>query len=1033
MATDPLKNEEGHAERRQITVMFCDIVGSSALATRLDPEDFSDLIVKYRRTVTATVEAHGGFVARYVGDGILAYWGYPRAHEDDPNRAIAASIDVVAGIPALSTVDLPVSVRIGIETGIVVIGEFATRATQGADIVGDAPNMAAHLQSEGGPADILVTATVKGLTDGHFEFVSIGLRKLKARGEPVEIFKVAGRSSVWRRPGASDGRLFGRENEEAALEEGWRAAAAGDGGTIVIAGEAGIGKTMLVAHLRRTVVAGGATWLEAGCSEEGQASTLLPIRELVMRGVSIDPLDAADVRDRKLADGLAALGIEKARAASLSALLGIGGPPMAREHGTSEKRQAGLIVFRDWLEAIAAHGPLAVAIDNVHWADDITRRLVRNSMEQIVGRAICMVLVTRGQGDDAWLDGPKIGTLRIGRLRDAALERIINVQDPTHRLSPGMRRLIVAKAEGIPLFAEELAKLAVGAGATSDVPALLARPSSLNDSLIARLDALGSLRPIAQAAAVIGDYFDERVLADVLSVALAELRPKLEAMSAAGFVESHQDRLRDSHSFRHGLLREVALNSLLKARRRELHARTGRVLAADYPQKSEARPDLVAQHFTEAGLGFEAAQWWRRAGDRAARQFAPQEAIASYKRALTTIGLHGDKGQKVLEADIRMRLGMQLAYVHGNAAQEVGEQLSAAARLAENIDENQLSLLFRALWFLHSYRIVRGEIEEVLPLGDRLVAIANATDDPEQKMQAYRLHGLGALMSGNIPKASQSYNQALTYYEREKFTSHRFIYAADPGSVSNVQFAWAQYLSGHVRKSDAAIASAIRQARELAHPHSLVQVLSTAASVMHAKDEPELALKLAGEAHQIAVVNGFPHWVAWASFVIAWAEAQLGDPAAGLLRLKGALDDYSATGALEGKPYALAIAGVCSMLCAEPLRAAEHFDEADALAEKLGLHVYRPEILRLSAKAEFALERRDVGLSRLVTAFALADSQGSPTLMLRIAADAQTVAPTQENASRLGALLALFKNEPDTKDSVTARLLLSGHADGARG
>ena len=1029
MASNTEIIEESNAERRQITVMFCDIVGSSALAARLDPEDFSDLIIRYRRTVTAAVEGHGGFVARYVGDGVLAYWGYPRAHEDDPNRCIASAIDIVAAYPAQTESDSAFSVRIGVETGIVVVGDFATRATQGADIVGDAPNMAAQLQSEGGPGDILVTATVRGLTENHFEFEALGARKFKARGSPVEIYRVCGRSAVWRRPGLGDGRMFGRENEEAALEEAWRAAAAGDGGTIIIAGDAGIGKSMLVSHLRRTVVAGGATWLEASCSEEGLASALVPIRELVMRGVSIDPLDAADVRDRKLAEGLAALGIDRSRANSLSALLGIGGPPVARDRSTFEARQTGFSVFRDWLEAIAAHGPLAVAIDNVHWADAVTQKVLRSSMDQIIGRSICMVLVTRGQGNDAWLDGPKIGTLRIGRLRDTPMEQIINLQDPSHVLSPGMRRLILAKSEGIPLFAEELVKLALGAGASSaDVPALLARPSSLNDSLIARLDALGPLKPIAQAASVIGDYFDERLLADVLSLALSELRPKLEAMSAAGFVETHHDRLRDSHSFRHGLLREVALHSLLKARRRELHARTGRVLAAAFPQKSEARPDLVAQHFTEAGLGVEAATWWRLAGDRATRQFAPHEAITSYQRALSVLGASSDSDKKMVEADIRMRLAMQLVYLHGHAAPEVGEQLLSAARLAEGIEDPRKQHLFRALWFLHAYRTVRGEIEEVLLLGERLLIIANATGDVQQKIQAYRLFGFGALMSGDIPAAATNYRQALDLYEREHFDSHKFLYASDPGVVSNVQFAWTEWLAGRIGNSHRAAGTALRLGREIGHPHSLAQALCMLGSVLHAESRPEEALKSAVEAHQIATANNFPYWAARSEFVIGWAEAVMGSPATAITRVTKALENYASTGAREGQPYGLAIVGSCHMIAGEPERAIHYFKNADALAERLGLAVYRPEIIRLSAESHLALGKREEASSCLNIAYELAERQGSRSLMLRIARDQFESRTFEGAADRLRGILASFSDEPDTFDSLKAKKILPNAA-----
>ncbi|MBV1704093.1 MAG: AAA family ATPase, partial [Hyphomicrobiales bacterium] len=741
-------------ERRQITVAFCDIVGSSALAGALDPEDFSGVIVRYRRAVAAEIEAHGGFVSRYVGDGVLAYWGFPRAHEHDPLRAIAAALAVVRRYPELGGPD-GVRVRFGIETGVVVVGGFGAEATQGADIVGEAPNVAAHLQVQGGPGEILVTDTVRRLAQRDYTFEPLGPRRIKASGTPVEIFKVIGRAPFLKRLEVDGSRLFGRESEVAALEEAWRQAAAGDGGAVVIAGEPGIGKSALVAHLRRAALAEGAWWLDAECQEEGAETPLLPIRELVMRAVGLDPLDPSEARLERLGDNFQALGMDRTGAPALSALLGIASPPLRGGDETFEQRRLGYRRLEEWLEAIARHGHLVAVVENVHWADEVTKRVLAASMAKISRRGILLVVTTRGRADDAWLDGPRIGLLRVGRLPERAIERIVDALDGGHALDRGARRLIVAKSEGIPLFAVELAKLALGAGG----PALLERPSTLNDSLASRLDALGPLRPIAQAAAVIGDYFDARVLASTLSISPEEIGAKLAAIAAMGIVETHDDRMRDGHSFSHALLREAALNSLLRSRRRDLHGRVARVLVAEFPQKAEARPDVVAQHFAEGGDAAEAGAWWRRAGDRAARQFAPEEAIAFYGRALGALAASPEgEASRRLERSVRLRLAAQFGALRGQGSPAAIEQLSLAAATARPGEPDDDDDLFLVHVTLHWAQLQAGRPDEAAEAVRRLLALAG--EDAERRAVALRARGLCELMSGGLAPAAAAYSAA---------------------------------------------------------------------------------------------------------------------------------------------------------------------------------------------------------------------------------------------------------------------------------
>ncbi|WP_198669167.1 ATP-binding protein [Elioraea thermophila] len=1003
---------QDEAERRQVTVAFIDMVGSSRLTALLGAEEMSELIVAYRRAAGAAIEAHGGYIARMLGDGILAYWGFPRAREDDAARALSGCLAVLEAMEAVNAAGLAgghrVSVRIGLDTGIVVVGRLGVADPRGeADIVGDAPNLAAHLQKAAEPDSIVTTEAVRALAGARFAFEPAGETENPALGRRIPLFRVLGPvAGVGRtRPLRTD-RLYGREEEQARLDRAWREACAGRGGAIALIGEAGIGKSALLGHLRRTVVAMGGLWNVAFCQPESAASPLLPVRDLARS--LIGPHDASHL------EAMAAGGREEGEGLRLLGHLLTAGRTGADAEpiGAAERLRRLAGALRALVRAAAQGRPVALVVEDAHWADDASRAVLSTFAEGLRGLPVLLALSAREEG---FAPPPAIGTdgaIRLAPLSGPAMAGLIAALDPEGVLDPAARALIAERAEGNPLFAEELVQLAREAQAGGRAAEILSRASSLNDSLLARLDALGEARPVAQVAAVIGREFDLPLLARVLEVEPGAVAAAVGQLMAAGLVHEAGG---EGFAFRHALVRDAAYASMLRARRRTVHARIAGILLAEFGPLVAERPELPAQHLEAAGETDEAIAWWTKAGERAAQASAHADALRLFRHAETLLRRLPGGERFRRRADLLIRIGAQVLAVKGNAADDLEAAYAEAVSILEALGEHESEAMFSALWGLDTYAMVKGDIPRALALGERMRAIAR---DEDRLLQVHRLLGLANLLRGNHAQAEAEYGAVLARYDAARHERHRFVYGSDPAAVVRAHLGWGRMIAGRFAAAEESAIEAEAQARRLAHPHTLAHVLAVdSLRRLIARDAAGAAAR-AEEVLRLAARHGFPYWTAWCGVIAA--AARPASPAERAHAIEEAIGAYRATGAQQLVPYGLALAAEARLAEGRPHAALALLAEAARLSAATGVALYSEEIARLAC-----LARRAAGLPAEEPLEAIAEraaARGAGLWALRALVDA--AAPP----ARLAALLAAFGldgTDPGWPDLAAARRALS--------
>ena len=645
-ATD--KAAKDTAERRQITVMFSDLVGSTALSARLDPEDLREVISAYQRCVAKTVRRFGGFVARYMGDGVLIYFGYPAAHEDDAERAVRAGlalIDAVATLPAAE----PLQVRIGAATGMVVVGDLVgSGEAQEHDVVGETPNLAARLQAIAEPNTVVIAGATRNLLGNLFELRDLGPKELKGITGPVKAFAVLRASSVESRFEAMHAggmtALVGREEELELLLRRWARARTGEGQVVLLSGEAGIGKSRLSAALMERLAGEPHTRWRFFCSPQHTDSAFYPIIGLMERATGLVQGDAPRAKLDKLDAMLAQTRTPVEEVALFAEMLSLAndGRYPALDLAPQQRRQRTLQALVSQLEALSRQSPVLMIFEDVHWADPTSLELLAKAVDRIASLRVLLIVTFRPEFDPPWIGRPHVTALTINRLDQRAVSAIIDSVIGNRPLPVNVREDIIERSDGIPLFVEEMTKAVLEA--KSDVEArrtagavpspALAVPASLHASLMARLDRLGPAKEMAQVGATIGREFSRALLAAVVRKPEPEVASALDRLMVAGLLFRQGMPPHATYVFKHALVQDAAYGTLLREPRRALHARIAETLESRFTDIAENQPGLLARHCTEAGLIEKAAALWGKAGQRSLARSALLEAVEQLKRAL---------------------------------------------------------------------------------------------------------------------------------------------------------------------------------------------------------------------------------------------------------------------------------------------------------------------------------------------------------------------------------------------------------------
>ena len=964
------------AERRQLTVLFCDLVGSTELSARLDPEDMGGLIRAYQDCCADVVKRWEGHVAKYLGDGVLAYFGWPQAHEDDAERAVRAGLALVEEIARLEPqVAVLLQARVGIATGLVVVGDLIgdDEARERA-VVGEVPNVAARLQVLAAPGSVVISAATRRLVGGLFELDDLEPRRLKGFAEPLAAYRVSGESLAEARFEARHTAgltpLVGREEEIALLLRRWQQASEGEGQVVLLSGEPGIGKSRIARELQARLESGLHVRLLYQCSPHHTTSPLHPLIEQLERAAGFAGDDPPEASLDKL-EALLARGTDRLDYAVplVAALLGITtGERYALPELTPQgQKQRTLEVLVDQLEGLAAAQPVLLIHEDVHWSDPTTQELLGLAIERIQRMPVLAIITFRPDFVPPWSGQPHVSTLaltRLGRREGAAMvDRVVG----NKALPAEVSAQIVWKTDGVPLFVEELTKTVLESGLLKDtgdryelaapMPPL-AIPSTLHDSLLARLDRLAPVKEVAQIGAAIGREFSHALLAAVADRSEADLQAALDQLVSSELVFRRGLPPEATYIFKHALVQDAAYGTLLKSRRQQLHTRIAQVLEQQFAHTAEAQPELLAQHCTEAGLIETAVQYWHKAGQQAITRSAMAEAVAQLRMGLELLQSRPEAPERDRqELDLQVSLGMALNPLKGQAAPETGQAYARARELCRKLGETRelLPVLF-GQWTFHATRAAHAD---ALAVADELLRLAPKQNDSGPIVIGHRIVGTSALHVGQLLSARAHLERALFLHEPGQHRSLAFLYTNHPRPTAPSWLSWVLFALGYPDQALARHHEGLVEARNLAHPNTLAQVLFCAGMFSQWRQDRDEVMEHANASIRLATEQGFATWLAMATILRGWVLAQVGEIERAITEMKQGLAAYRATSAELWVPYFLGLLAEAYGKAGQPADGLRLLEEALATAERSGERWCSAELDRFRGALLLALADPD--------------------------------------------------------------------------
>ena len=835
------------AERRQVTVMFSDLVGSTSLSVRMDPEDLREVISAYQKCVAETVHRFDGFVARYMGDGIVVYFGYPQAHEDDAERAVRAGLELITAVTALKS-RASLQTRVGIATGVVVVGDLLSSGeTQERGMVGKTPNLAARLQGIAEPNSVVICDSTRRLLGNLFELKDLGPRDdLKGVDEATRAWAALRASSIASRfealHASSMTTLVGREEEFGLLLRRWARAKNGEGQVVLLSGEPGIGKSRLTAALLESVLAEPHTCLRYFCSPQHRDSALYPIIGQMERAAGLAHDDSPRARLDKLDALLARTSTSAPDAALFAEMLSLtnDGRYPTTELMPQLRRQRTLEALTAQMEALTRTGPVLMIFEDVQWIDPTSLEALGRAVDQIRSVRLLLIMTFRPEFDPPWIGSPHVTALTINRLGRRDIEAMISRVVGDKLLPPSIQQDIIERTDGIPLFVEEMTKAVLEAeseGAAEHVvtavpsPAL-AVPSSLHASLMARLDRLGPAKELAQIGAAIGREFSHALLAAVVRKPEGELESALDRLIAAGLLFRQGIPPHATYLFKHALVQDAAYGTLLREPRRALHARIAETLESHFAKTADSQPELLARHCTEAGLIEKAAGWWGKAGQRSLARSALVEAAEQLTRALGQIATLPPSAE-LRRAEIRLQVALinPLLHVKGYAAPESKAAVERARLLIERAEalgepsEDPL-LLFSVLYgsWVASFIAFNGDV--MRELATRFLELAKKQGATVPIMIGHRLMGTTLTATGDIAKARAHHDQGIALYDPAKHRPLVTRFGQDAG-VTGLSFrSLTLWFLGYPEAALADTDHALKIAREIDQAATLMFALA---------------------------------------------------------------------------------------------------------------------------------------------------------------------------------------------------------------
>jgi predicted ATPase/class 3 adenylate cyclase len=951
-------------------VLFCDLVDSSVLATQLDPEDLREVVRAYQETCTKVIARFEGHIAQYLGDGLLVYFGYPLAHEDDAQRAVWAGLGMVEAVGQLNTrlaqeQGVSLAVRLGVDTGLVVVGDVGGGTRQEQLALGETPNLAARLQGLAAPNTLVISATTFHLLGGFFACQPLGTPPLKGQAQPLAVYRVLYESMARTRLEAVGSTgwtpLVGREQEVRLLRERWAQAKDGCGQVVLLSGEAGIGKSRLVQVLQAQVASEPQTWLTpCQCSPYHQHTALYPMIDLLERvALRFEREESPEQKVNKLAGFLVQYGLPLAETVPLFAtLLSLALPAdyAPLQVSPEQQKQRMLHALLTILLRIAAPQPVLFVMEDLHWVDPTTLEFLSLLVDQGPTARILALWTFRPDFSPPWTGHSHLTQVTVTRLPSRQVVEVIRQVAHGKALPPEVLEQIVAKTDGVPLFVEELTKMVLESDLLqeqADRYALIGSlhpleiPATLHDSLMARLDRLATVKAIAQLGATLGREFASDLLQAVSPWHEATVQRGLHQLVEAEFLYQQGLPPQATYRFKHALIQEEAYQSLLRSTRQQYHQRIAQVLEAQFPDTAQTQPEVVAHHYTEAGLNVHAVPYWQRAGQRASDRSAYVDAIAHLTQGLALLEpLPDTPARAQQELVVQMTLGPVLMTLKGGGIPEVERVYTRARELCERVGEPaELFRVLLGMWLMYS---LRGEHQRTRELGEELLSLAQRIQAPDLVLEAH--HALWASLSygGELAAARPHLDQGLRLYDPQRHRLHAARYSGhDPGVCCRMVAAQSLWLLGYPDQAVASSQAALDLAEQLAHPFSVTLALTFAAMLHHSRREAPLIHARAEASMTLATAQGFLQQLERVRPLWGWALAACGHGEAGLTQIRQALAADRSMGAMRDRPYTLALYAEALAQGGQTTEGLEALAEALALLATSGVRWWEAELHRL--------------------------------------------------------------------------------------
>jgi class 3 adenylate cyclase/predicted ATPase len=962
--TAPAVTAPGQAERRQLSVMFTDLVGSTALSARLDPEDLREVIGAYHRCVAETVSKFGGFVAKYMGDGVLVYFGYPQAHENDAERAVRAGLALIEAVDTLgNAATQELQVRIGIGTGPVIVGDLIGRGeAQERGVVGESPNLAARLQAIAEPNSVVIAASTRQLVGDLFEYHDLGAIAAKGFSEPLPAFEVLGESGVESRFEAFHSSaltpMVGREEEIELLLRRWARAKEGEGQVVLLSGEPGIGKSRIAATMLERLQGEPHSRLRYFCSPHHQASALHPFINQLERAVGFERDDTPDRKLDRLEALLARASPNARDAAVLADLLSIpsGNRYQLPDLSPQKRKEETLTTFLAQLEGLAARSPVLLIFEDAHWIDPTSLELLERIIDRIQSLPVLLIVTARPEFTPPRTGHPQVTVHPLNRLTRREGVVVIERLAGGRSLPKEIVDQIVARTDGVPLFIEELTKAILESEVlrserdryvlTGSLPPL-SIPTTLHGSLMARLDRLAPVRKIAEIGAAIGREFSHELIAAIAELPEGELDDALGQLVAAELVYRRGTPPDAVYTFKHALVQEAAYSTLLRGARQQLHARIATVLPARFPEVAATQPELLAHHCAEGGLADAAIDYWFAAGERALHTSANVEAIRHLSQGLQLLSsLRETPERRWKELRFQTTLGPALLATRGWASSEAEQAYSRAEELCQNLrDHNEHFKIVSGLWLIH---MTRGESSRARALSDELFRLAKQQNDDDLRIQAHHSAWAGFQWCGEFAAVRDHAELGISLYSPAKHAAHALTYAGhDPGVCAWIQGGLALWFLGYPDRALANARRAMTLAEQIAHPPTIAHALSHGVILHQLRRDPATVSAWGEQLVRLAGAHRLEMYEAVGTFARGWAMANQDQAKAGLVELRRGMDACVGLGMRLFQPYHQAVVAEAYLRAGEIQIGLDVVEEAMRFVTESGVRFWEAELWRL--------------------------------------------------------------------------------------